>query len=470
MAAGITADICVIGAGSGGLTVAAGAAQLGASVVLVERRLMGGDCLNYGCVPSKALIAASRAAAAVREAGRFGVRSKDPEIDPAAVFDHVRRTIAAIAPNDSVERFEGLGVRVVRDHARFTGPDEIAAGELRVRARRFVIATGSEPVIPDVPGLASVPHLTNETVFSLDALPRRLIVLGGGPVGIELAQAFRRLGSEVAVIDRGSILPRDDPELVAVVRRRLESEGIVLCEHAELSLITAAGDGLAAILAGRSLSGTHLLVAAGRRPVTDGLDLDKAGVEFGPAGIAVDARLRTSNRRIYAVGDVVGGPMFTHAAGHHAAVVLKNALFRVPAKVDGAALPRVTYCDPELAQVGLSERDCRDRGLKFRILRWGFAENDRARTEADIDGLTKALVAPNGRILGAGIVGAHAGETLHGWLVAMAGGVRIGRLAQMISPYPTRGEIIKRAAGSFYAPKLFGARTRRLVRLLMKLP
>ena len=470
MATALKVDICVIGAGSGGLSVAAGASQMGASTALIERGKMGGDCLNYGCVPSKALLAAGHAAQAVRGAGRFGVRAAAPAIDSGGVYGHVRGTIAAIAPNDSVERFEGLGVTVIQSSARFTGPREIAADGYRITARRIVIATGSSPVVPPVAGLGDVPYLTNETIFDLGQVPAHLIVIGGGPVGIEMAQAHRHLGARVTVVEMFSILASDDPELVDVVRARLAGEGIDLREGVTVARVEKAGNGVAVVIAGNGaedrVQGSHVLIAAGRRPNVGGLDLEKAGIAYSPAGIQVDARLRTTNRRVFAIGDVAGGYQFTHMAGYHAGIVLRNALFRLPAKVDTHAVPWVTYTAPELAQVGLTEDRARKQAGDIRVLRWPFAENDRARAERETDGLVKVITTPRGRILGAGIVGAHAGELIHAWVLAIGQKIKIGAVAGMIAPYPTLGEANKRAAGSFYTPALFGERTKRIVRFL----
>ena len=470
--ASLATDLCVIGAGSAGLAVAAGAAQMGADVVLIEKGRMGGDCLNYGCVPSKSLIAAAKAAHAIRHAGRFGVDGHEPEIDFQAVHDHVKGVIAAIAPHDSQERFEGLGVRVIRAPARFVGPQEVEADGGRVRARRIVVATGSSPAIPPIAGLAEVPHLTNETVFDLTERPQHLIVIGGGPIGCELAQAFRRLGAAVTVLEMLSILPKDDPAAVAVVRTQLRADGIDLREQVSVKAVARDGNGVAVTVekanGAQRISGSHVLLAAGRRANVDGLDLEAAGIAYGPKGIKVDARLRTSNRRAYAIGDVVGGLQFTHVAAHHASVVIKNVLFKLPAKVDDRAVPWVTYTEPELAQVGLTEDLARQRGVAVQAVRWSFQENDRAQAERETAGFVKALVDRRGRIHGATIVGERAGELIQPWVLAISSGVKIGAIAQLIAPYPTFGEVSKRAAGSYYTPKLFSERTRKLVRFLMR--
>lgn len=464
------ADLCVIGAGAAGLSVAAGAAQMGARVVLVEKHLMGGDCLNTGCVPSKSLLAAARVAQEARTSGHFGVASHEPRIDFRAVHDHVHGVIAQIAPHDSVERFEGLGVRVIRAAARFTGPREVAAGDACIRARRFVVATGSSADVPPIPGLDETPFLTNETVFGLTGCPGHLVVIGGGPIGLELAQAHRRLGAAVTVLDAGRILPRDDPEAVEVVRRRLLAEGVVLREGVQVRAVARRDGGVAvAVAAGEgehTIAGSHLLVATGRRANVDGLGLEAAGIEYSGRGIAVDARLRTTNKRVFAAGDVAGG-RFTHEAGYHAGIVLRNALFRWPAKA-GAAMPWVTYTDPELAHVGLRADEADARGGAS-VARFGFAGLDRARAERDTEGFAKVVVGRRGRVLGATVVGRGAGELILPWVLAVDRGIGIGAMAGVVAPYPTLAEVSKRAAGAYYAPKLFGAGTRRVVRLLRHL-
>jgi len=463
-------DLCVIGGGAGGLAVAAGAVQMGASVVLIERGRMGGDCLNYGCVPSKSLLATARLAGGCRRGTALGLRLAPPDIDFAAIADSVMQVVAAIAPNDSVERFEGLGVTVLRGDARFIDAATVAAADATIRARRYVIATGSEPFVPSIPGLDGVSFLTNETIFANRDMVRHLLVIGGGPVGIELAYAYRELGCAVTVIDSGRLLPRDDPELVAILAERLEAEGIVLHPETAIARVGTAPEGIAIELAdGRRIAGSHLLVAAGRRANLHALDVAAAGIVTNAAGIVVDARLRTTNRRIFAIGDVNGGPQFTHAALYEAGIVIRNALFRLPAHADYGALPWVTYTDPELAQVGLTEAAARATRETVRVLRWPFAENDRAHTERDTSGLIKVTVGRRGRILGASIVGAGAGDLILPWALAVSQKLKIGAVANLIVPYPTRGEAGKRAAGSYYTASLFGPRTRRLVRLLARL-
>jgi pyruvate/2-oxoglutarate dehydrogenase complex dihydrolipoamide dehydrogenase (E3) component len=472
---GIETDLCVIGGGSAGLSVAAGAAQMGARVVLVERGAMGGDCLNVGCVPSNSLLAAGHAAASARTAADVGVELPEPRVDFAKVHAHIRRVIAEIAPNDSVERFEGLGVKVVRASARFLDGRTLEAGNYRIRANRFVVATGSRPATPPIPGLDAVAFLTNETVFDLTERPEHLVVVGAGPIGCELAQGFTRLGTRVTLLEKATALPKDDPDAVAVVRESLARDGVEICEGADIVRVERDCSGIAVVLADtksgdRPIRASHLLIAAGRQPELGSLGLDQAGVAYGKGGIEVDARLRTSNHRIYAIGDVVGGLQFTHVASHHASIVLRNALFRLPAKVDTRSIPWVTYTDPELAQVGLDARTAHDRDIPHEVVRWDFSENDRARTERATGGFVKLVVDRRGRPLGATIVGAHAGELAHLWVLAIQERIPLSRIAQMVAPYPTLGEAAKRAAGSYFTARLFSERTHRLVRLLLRLP
>jgi len=474
MARRIDCDICIVGAGSGGLSVAAGAAQMGARCVLVEKGKMGGDCLNYGCVPSKSLLAAAHAADTINRAGRFGITAGAPRVDFSAVNAHVHGVIAAIAPHDSVGRFEGLGVTVLRAAARFTGPRQLEAGDAEVRARRFVIATGSRPLVPPIPGLETVPYLTNETVFDLEERPGRLIIVGGGPIGMEMAQAHRRLGSEVEVVEALTVLNKDDPEPVEVVRARVLGEGVRLHEGAKVTGVApASGGGVRVALEGDgappAIEGSHLLLAIGRAANVADLGLEAAGVAYSRRGVDVDSRLRTTNKRIFAIGDVAGGYQFTHVAGYHAGIVIRNALFRLPAKADHTAVPWVTYTDPELAHVGLSEAAARAAGHAPTVLRAPFAENDRARTERREEGFVKVVLGKRGRVLGASIVGAHAGELILPWVFAVGGRLSIKDMASVVAPYPTLSEASKRAAGSFYAPSLFSPRTRWIVRLLLKL-
>jgi pyruvate/2-oxoglutarate dehydrogenase complex dihydrolipoamide dehydrogenase (E3) component len=466
----IDADICIIGAGSAGLSVAAGAAQLGAKAVLFERARMGGDCLNTGCVPSKSLIASARTAHIVEGATGYGVDARVERIDYAGAIGRVHDVIAAIAPHDSQERFERLGVRVIRGPARFTGPDEVVGDGIAVAARRFVVATGSIAAVPPIDGLDTVPYFTNETVFANVTKPDHLLIIGGGPIGIEMAQAFQRLGSKVTVVEATRLLPREDPEITALLAARLAREGITIVEGATVKSMCRNGAGIEAVITKdgvRTIAASDVLIAAGRTPQVDGLELDKAGIELGPNGIVVDRRLRTTNRKVYAVGDVAGGPQFTHVAGYHAGIVIRNALFRLPAKVDYRALPWVTFTDPELARIGMAEEEARARhGDKVSVIRSPFTEIDRAHTDGRTDGMIKLIVGRGGEILGATVLGDHAGELIHVWSLAMSRRLNLKAVAEAIAPYPTFGEINKKAAGAYYAEKLFSPWPRRIVRLL----
>ncbi|MBL8560458.1 MAG: FAD-dependent oxidoreductase [Hyphomonadaceae bacterium] len=472
----IKADIAVIGAGSGGLSVAAGAAQLGLKVVLFERGEMGGDCLNYGCVPSKALIAAGKAAQTIRTASRFGIADAEPSVDWSAVKAHIAGVIETIAPIDSQERFEGLGVTVVRESARFLDPRTIASESTRVRARRIVIATGARAFAPPIPGLSDTAYLTNETIFSLPDFPRRLVILGGGAIGVELGQAFRRLGAEVTIVEAAHALGPFDEDVRAVALAALKREGVVVREGARAVGVTGTQGAVRVEIetsGGREVvEGSHLLVAVGRKAVTDGLDLERGGVDRNAQGVVVDAWLRsTSNPRVWAVGDVAGREQLTHAAGWHASAFVRSALFRARTRADAAPIPAAVYCEPEIAQIGLSETAARARfGDKVKTVAWSFHENDRAQAERDHEGFARLVVGPGAKILGAQIVGAGAADLVQIVALAMVNKLGLRALTGVVAPYPTRGEIIKRAAGAYYTPFLFSAGTRRLVGLLNKLP
>ncbi|MBC56231.1 MAG: dihydrolipoamide dehydrogenase [Confluentimicrobium sp.] len=451
----IETDLCVIGAGSAGLSLAAGAVQMGARVVLVEGHKMGGDCLNYGCVPSKALLAAGARAQAVRDAA-FGVTAAAPQVDYAAAKDHVARVIATIAPHDSVERFEGLGVTVIRAYGAFTSGRELQAGDKLISARRFVIATGSSPFVPPIPGIEDVPCFTNETIFDLREKPEHLIIIGGGPIGMEMAQAHLRLGCAVTVIEGAKALGKDDPELAAVVLEQLRAEGATIVEGQQAAKISGGAGNISVETGdGAVYTGTHLLMAVGRKANTDRLNLAAAGVEGTKAGVKVGPDLRSTNRRIYAIGDVAGGMQFTHVAGYHAGVVIRSILLGLPSKARTDHIPRVTYTDPELAQVGPTEAEARAaHGEKLSVARFDYSGNDRAIATGKTTGLLKVMVV-KGRPVGASIVGAEAGELIGIWALAIANGLKMSAVTNMVAPYPTLGEVNKRAAGAYFSPKLF---------------
>jgi pyruvate/2-oxoglutarate dehydrogenase complex dihydrolipoamide dehydrogenase (E3) component len=468
----LTPDICVIGAGPGGLSVAAAAAAFGRKVVLIERHKMGGDCLNYGCIPSKALLAAGRRAHAMRTAAVFGITGIDPEIDPRRVHDHVQGVIAAIQPNDSVERFTGLGVRVILAAARFIDKSTVIAGEHRIKARRFVLATGSAPIVPPIPGLDSVPYFTNETIFDNQQRLHDLIVIGAGPLGLELAQAHHRLGSRVTVIEAAKALASEDPELSRIVLEQLAAEGINILESTTAERVESS---LGRVRVHVSLNGekhviegSHLLLAAGRKPATSDLGLEAARIRYDNRGIKVNAGLKTSNRRVFAIGDCAGGPQFTHVADYHAGLVVRRILFRRSSRAALDILPRVTFADPELAYVGLSEAEAQKTAGKINVLRWPYHENDRAQAEHKTVGHIKVVTAKNGRILGAGIVGEQAGELIQMWALAVAQKLNIEALTTWISPFPTLGEINKSAAERYYATAPGDPKVRKIIGFLAR--
>ena len=469
----LTPDICVIGGGSGGLSVAAGAAAFGVSVVLIEKGKMGGDCLNYGCVPSKALIAAGKHAHAMRHGDKFGIANVEPDVNFSKVHAHIHGVIAAIAPNDSVERFTGLGVKVIEAEARFKDRDTVMAGGFEINARRFVIATGSSAFVPPIKGLSDVSYLTNETIFEQTTLPGHLAIIGGGPIGMELAQAFHRLGSRVTVIEAQKALAKDDPELTEIALANLRGEGIDILEETPVLGVEKRGKTGVRVTIGTAngqnhIDATHILVAAGRAANVNGMDLEKAGIAFDRKGITVTDKLRTSNRRVYAIGDVAGGLQFTHVAGYQAGVVLRSLLFRLPASHSAAHIPWATYTDPEIAHVGLTEAGAKKLVGAIQVLRWPYRENDRANAERKTEGLIKIIAAKKGRILGASIVGANAGELISLYALAISKNMKVSDIASFVAPYPTMTEIGKRAATSYYAPLVRKPLVRRVIAFLRR--
>jgi pyruvate/2-oxoglutarate dehydrogenase complex dihydrolipoamide dehydrogenase (E3) component len=447
-------DLAVIGAGSAGLSVAAAASQLGEKVILFEKGEMGGDCLNTGCIPSKALLAAAKAAQAHRSSAKFGVVPHEPQIDFAKVMAHVQSVITKIEPHDSQERFEKLGVTVIRSAAYFVGPRSLRADGRDYTARRIIIATGSRAGVPPIPGLADVAYFTNETVFKNRTLPAHLIIIGGGPIGMEMAQAHRRLGAMVTVLEAFEPLAKDDTELTKIVLDRLRAEGIDIRAQAKVTRIQKTAEGIEVAFAdGSVLSGSHLLVAAGRQPNIEGLDLEKGGVEYSKRGITIDDGLRSvSNRNVYAAGDVAGGLQFTHVAGYHAGLIIRSALFRLPVRNRTDIIPWVTYTDPELAHVGLTEKEARARfGDAIKVLRWNFDQNDRAVAEQKTEGLIKIVTTAKGVVIGASIAGPNAGDLIAMWVLAVSNKTKITKIANMVLPYPTFGEVGKRAAVTYFA-------------------
>ena len=452
----IKTDILVIGAGSGGLSVAAGASQMGAKVVLLEGHKMGGDCLNYGCVPSKALIASGKAVYGQAHSAPYGVANVDPRVDYAAAKDHVADVIATIAPVDSQERFEGFGVHVIREFGHFISPTEVQAGDDVIVARRVVIATGSSPLVPPIPGLDKVPYETNETLFELRDAPKHLLIIGGGPIGMEMAQAHRRLGSEVTVIEGAKAMGNDDPEMAAIILDKLREEGVEIAEDAMAAEIRGKKGAIEVeVKDGRIFKGSHLLMAVGRKTNTERLNLEAAGIRTKGRGIKVDAGLRTTNRRVYAIGDVAGGMQFTHVAGYHAGLIIRSAVLGLPAKERTDHIPWATYTDPELAQIGLTEAQARKKhGPALEVVRFEYAHNDRAIAERKTTGLIKVMVV-KGRPVGVSIAGTQAGELINLWALVLANKMKMSQVAAMVAPYPTIGEVNKRAAGAYFSPRLF---------------
>lgn len=467
----LTPDIAVIGGGSGGLSVAAAAAAFGVSVVLIEGHKMGGDCLNYGCVPSKAIIAAAKAADAMRHADKFGIKAVEPEVNFRKVHDHVHAVIGEIAPNDSVERFTALGVKVIEARGKFVDAKTIEAGDYIIKPRRIVIATGSSPFVPPIPGLDTVPYLTNETLFDETRKPAHLIVVGGGPIGMEMAQAHRRLGSEVTVIEGMKALGKDDPELTAIALENIRADGVVIREGAKVVSVAQKSKTTIAVTieteTGEEIvTGSHILVATGRAANVNGMELEKAGIEYDRRGIQVGKDLRTTNKRVYAIGDVAGGLQFTHVAGYHAGLVIQSILFRIPGKENRQMVPWATYTDPEIAHIGMTEDDARKQTSDINVLRWPYVENDRAQAEKKTNGLVKIVTDKKGKILGASIVGANAGEMINIFALAVSKKMKVSDLRGYIAPYPTMTEITKRAATQFSVPLTRKPAVRKLIGFL----
>ena len=477
MAEQLTPDLCVIGAGAAGTSVAKAAAALGVPVVLIEKGRMGGGHLNTGCVPSKAMIAAGSRAEAFRASAAFGVRVATPGVEFDQMNDHVHRVIDTLAPNDSKERFTGMHVRVIEGEARFLDGRTVAVGpaediKYEIRARRFVIATGSRPAVPPISGIDQCPYFTSENIFDARERPKHLIVLGAGASGLELAQAFRRLGSEVTVLELGQPLAREDPECVAVVLDALARDGVTIRSHVKVERVRTLRQRVEVVLAGateETIQGTDLLIATGRLPNVAGLDLDAARVKHDEAGITVNKRFGTSNRRVYAIGDVIGLSQSTHAAEHQAALLIKHLMFRLPVNMRLDEIPRVTFTEPELAHVGLSERQAGEQYGPIRLLRWPYYDNDRAQAEREIRGHIKVVTDPKGLILGVTIVGAAASEQISTWTLAINHGLNIRAFAELVVPYPTYTEVGKRAAISFFAPNLSTSWLRRFLNVLRRL-
>jgi len=470
-------DLGVIGGGAAGLTVTAGAAQLGAKTLLLEKeKELGGDCLHFGCVPSKTLIRTARVYHLMKNARAFGLPPVNPPpVDFREVSGRIRAVIRTIQAHDSKERFCRLGARVEIGEPVFTDPHSVRVEGRTFSARTWVIATGSSPALPPIPGLDSAGCITNRDIFYLDRLPASMIVLGGGPIGVEMAQAFTRLGTRVTVITLGEqILEKEDADLAGTLQGVLEAEGVRfhlqaaiesvrdLGREKEVGFRDASGER-------RTLSGEAVLVALGRRPNTDGLGLEAIGVEVGRSGILVDRRLRTRQKHIFAAGDVNGGFQFTHAAGYEGGIVVSNAVFRLPRKTDYTDFPWCTYTQPELASIGMNEKRAREAGIRTSVWTEPFGNNDRSLAEGETEGKIKMILDEEEKPLGVQILGPHAGDLVSEWVAVFAGRVKLSTLAAAVHPYPTLGEINKRVAGNFFSPKIFSDRVRKGLKWIFSL-
>ncbi|RMD58503.1 dihydrolipoyl dehydrogenase [Candidatus Woesearchaeota archaeon] len=452
-------DLAIIGGGSGGLSTAVGAAKLGAKVALIEKNKLGGECLWTGCVPSKALIKVAEVARTVATHREYGLKASKVEVDFPKVLGYVQKVIKKIEPNDSPERMRSLGIDVFFGAGSFKDRNSFVVGSKTVRAKRFVISTGSSPYKFPLQGLEEAGYLTNETVFTNKVFPKTFLIIGGGPIGSEMAQAFSRLGSKVFIFVRGDhILSKEDPEAAEVVESAFEREGITIVRNAELVRVERKGKKkiIHYKVKGKSLSqsGDEILLAIGRSPNTQGLNLDGIGVKYDKRRIHVDSRLRTSVKNIYAIGDVKGGLMFTHTASYEAGVVIMNALFHFPAKADYRVVPWTTFTDPELARVGITSSQARERGIKHVVSRFDLAHNDRAQTENEPEGFIKAVTDKKGRILGVTIVGKSAGELIAEYALAMKNGLKLQDIYKTIHTYPTLALANQQLVGKFLEKKL----------------
>jgi pyruvate/2-oxoglutarate dehydrogenase complex dihydrolipoamide dehydrogenase (E3) component len=465
-------NVVVIGAGTAGLVAAAGTAGLGGRVALVERHRMGGDCLNYGCVPSKALIRSSRVAALMRSADRFALDPVRPSIDFGRVARRVKSLRARIAPHDSVERFEGLGVDVFLGDAALESPRSVRVGETLLRTRHIVLATGGRAAVPPVPGLAETGVLTNETIFEREEPPGRLLVLGGGPIGCELSQAMARLGASVTLVDRGTqLLHREDPEVADLLRAALERDGVRVLLGARVEEVVPGRGGTHTARVRRDdvlveIAVDTILAAAGRKPNVEGLGLERAGVVCTPRGVTVDAHLETSGPGIYAAGDVCGPYQFTHFAEYQARIVVRNILLAPlrglgRARADYRVVPWTTFTEPEIARVGLGGKETERSGVLHDVHRFAYSDLDRAVLDSEEEGLVKVITARGrGTILGATVVGAGAGELIHELALAMQAGLDLSRLSSLIHVYPTLSQAVQRTADAYMKTRLTPAARR----------
>lgn len=470
-------DIGILGGGAAGLTVASGAAQLGAKALLIEKEpALGGDCLHYGCVPSKTLIHSAHVYHQMKTGTRFGLPEMDvPPVDFSRIAGRIQEVIRTIQKHDSEERFCGLGARVAFGEAHFDDEHTVQLGGELVSAKNWVIATGSSPVAPPIPGLHATGFLTNREIFSLERLPESLTILGGGPIGIEMAQAFNRLGSRVTVVDRAhQILGKEDRDMADAAMAVLADEGVVFHLGAAIEKVNAEGSHKAVALTKASgekmsLVSDQILVAMGRAANVDDLNLESIGVDFEPGGIFVDSRLRTSQKHIFAAGDVSGGFQFTHAAGYEGGIVVSNAIFHLPRKTDYTLLPWCTYTDPELASVGMNETRAKEAGLDYTVWTEAFKDNDRSLAEGERTGKIKMILDKKEKPLGVQILGPRAGDLIAEWVAALNGSVKLSTLAGAVHPYPTLGEINKRVVGSYFSPKIFSDKVQKGLKFIFNL-
>jgi pyruvate/2-oxoglutarate dehydrogenase complex dihydrolipoamide dehydrogenase (E3) component len=473
-------DIGIIGAGAGGLTVAAGAAQLGAKTLLIEKeKELGGDCLHFGCVPSKTLIKSAQVYHLMKNAARFGLPKIDvPPVEFRNISERVKSVIRDIQHHDSVERFCGLGAQVEFGHPNFTDEHTIRLNGKDYTARHWVVASGSSAIIPPIKGLDRTPYITNREIFYLDHLPGTMIILGAGPIGVEMAQAFNRFGTDVAVVDMApQILPKDDSDLTHEIMGIVGGEGVKFYTSHTIEAVNDTGNEREVIVKDKtgkvaetfSLKAEVLLVALGRTANVEGLGLETIGVEHDRRGITVDQRMRTNHKHIYAVGDVNGGFQFTHTAGYEGGIVVSNAIFRLPRKADYTYMPWCTFTDPPLGNIGMNERMARAAGIDYTVWTEEFKDNDRSVAEGEKNGKIKMLLNEKEKPIGVQILGAHAGDLLAEWVAVLNGNVKLTTLATAVHPYPTIGEINKRVAGKFLSPKIFSKKIQKGLKFFFQL-
>jgi pyruvate/2-oxoglutarate dehydrogenase complex dihydrolipoamide dehydrogenase (E3) component len=462
-------DMGVIGSGAAGLTVTAGAAQLGAKTLLIEKEnLLGGDCLHYGCVPSKTLIRTAQVYHQMKKAEEFGLPPVDLKpVDYQQVTKRIQSVINTIQKHDSEERFCGLGAKVEYGHAKFVDEHSIRLNGKNYSAKNWVIATGSSPSIPSIEGLDKTPFITNKEIFSLDHLPKSMVILGAGPIATEMAQAFSRLGTKVDVVQRSNqILSKEDEDTAGEVMEALKSEGVTIHLNTTVVSTKDLGAEREIIIKDRedketTLRAETILVAMGREANLAGLGLKNVGVEFNGKGLEVDKRLRTTQKHIYAAGDVTGSYLFTHAAGYEGGIVISNAIFHLPRKVNYTYLPWCTYTDPELASIGMNEKAAKAAGIEYSVWTEAFKDNDRSLAEGEKRGKIKMILDAKEKPLGVQILGPQAGELLSEWVAVLNGKVKLSILAAAVHPYPTLGEINKRVAGTFFSPKIFSDKVKK---------